>query len=328
MSDIVLRQARTVLRDFAPGVAVPEDEDGLIAAVKDALEQKREHCRSLIADAYAKQPDDFPYPGRETVGEGAHLISEVLQNESDGEALLNAFKNAGDDLLDFVEDMEPIDGFFPNQQRLFDESAGLLAVMSEERVYLEANQPAQSAIADIAAILRMEKPYGRIHELSGLNQQLRSIHRDLLDARRDDLLVGMENALAEVVEYIEDSRAANPKADLGAAKTGAEESIARRKGDAHDAKTLTKLDALSAQLDAWRDNQIAAVDQACAASGQPASGDAPATEPPRPKVVTLRREEVCPVKRLSSEQDVDAYVAAIREKLLAALEANSSVRIG
>ena len=323
LDSILLKRARSIMADFAPGVAAPDDEDGLVAAVKQALHDARDRCQELIRDAYDKQPDGYPYPGRDTVGEGAHVIGEVLANESDPIALLNAFKNAENDLLDFKEDMERVEGFFPNQQRLFDASAKLLAMMREERVYFEANQPAQDAIAKIDEILKLSEPYGRIQELNALNQELESIHRDALAVRRDDLLAGMDNALSEVREYIEDARKAHPEASLALALDNAEQSTARRKNDAHNAQTLTKLDALSAQLDAWRDNQVAAVDQACAAVSADGSG-----EPAQSKVATLRREEVCPVKRLSTEQDVDAYVEAIRAKLLDALSDNDSVRIG
>ena len=58
-------------------------------------------------------------------------------------------------------------------------------------------------------------------------------------------------------------------------------------------------------------------------------GEAGAQAPtPAKREKTLRASDVCPPKRLETPQDVDAYVEAIRAKLLKALEDNDAVRLG
>ena len=154
MSDALLSKARSILRDFADTSAVPEGEDKLIDCIQAKLEETQEHCQSLMHDHFTGLAPEFPYPGKSTIEDGLHVIGEILADRADGEAFLRAFNANGDKLLDFAEDMEPVDGFFPNQQRLFDGAVETLALMDRESFYLGDNEEAQQVIADMKGILR------------------------------------------------------------------------------------------------------------------------------------------------------------------------------
>ena len=45
------------------------------------------------------------------------------------------------------------------------------------------------------------------------------------------------------------------------------------------------------------------------------------------KIMTVRRYDLCSVKRLQSKEDIDKYVEAIREKLMKTLESCDGVQI-
>jgi hypothetical protein len=49
--------------------------------------------------------------------------------------------------------------------------------------------------------------------------------------------------------------------------------------------------------------------------------------PRRPHAKTIERRDLCRAVRLSSEADIDAYVADIRKKLIAALADHDSVSV-
>ena len=54
----------------------------------------------------------------------------------------------------------------------------------------------------------------------------------------------------------------------------------------------------------------------------------PGTPAPKPpKIMTVRRYDLCSVKRLQSKEDIDKYVEAIREKLVKTLESCDGVQI-
>ena len=60
----------------------------------------------------------------------------------------------------------------------------------------------------------------------------------------------------------------------------------------------------------------------------PAVTAKPGTPAPKPpKIMTVRRYDLCSVKRLQSKEDIDKYVEAIREKLMKTLESCDGVQI-
>ena len=59
----------------------------------------------------------------------------------------------------------------------------------------------------------------------------------------------------------------------------------------------------------------------------PAPHEAGAEKPKPQKIVQVRRYDVFPVKRLTSKDDVDAYLEGIRKKLYDTLEANDGIQI-
>lgn len=61
------------------------------------------------------------------------------------------------------------------------------------------------------------------------------------------------------------------------------------------------------------------------APAAPAKPGMPAPKPP--KIMTVRRYDLCSVKRLQSKEDIDKYVEAIREKLMKTLESCDGVQI-
>lgn len=343
----LLKHVRDIMFDFAPEINVPEDEDGLMAALKSVLADRRDHCQDLIDNEYAKRGLEYPYPGRAVVEEGLRNISEVLGSEADPETLMRAFASHEDDLLDFAEDMVRVDGFFPNQQRIFDAAVETLDLMGEERVYIEGREDVVGKIDEMKAILDKPEPYRDIATLGQMCTEVREMHDGLVDARRADLLQGIENALEEVRDYARDVSEANGVPVVGVLSK-AEEQIAMRKSMTHGAKTLTKLDALSAQLNAWRDSTMTKIDATVTTAveardsrpqskepveilsqrGEESTPVAPASKPALPRIKVLRREEVCPVKALKTPEEVDAYVESIRQKLMTALEDNDAVRLG
>ncbi len=53
----------------------------------------------------------WPYPGKDVVERGAHVLTEILEAQRDPEALLDVFVKNEDDLLDFAEDLQEVQKF-------------------------------------------------------------------------------------------------------------------------------------------------------------------------------------------------------------------------
>lgn len=384
----LMRSARDLLKDVTYTPLATDDVDTLVAAVRKALEDQQERCRSLLRNEYdASKP--WKYPGEAVVEQGAHLASVILGCAADDTALLKEFVAKEVDLIDWREEMNDVEEFFPNRQRLFDEACETRRIMREEKVYVEGNADVQSALAELGTIIDMEKPGSRVSELAGLSSRVRAAYDVVVRDKRGDLLERIDAVGAEVSDYAQSM----PEAAAHAVSTvlfDMETDLANYRTQAHQAKTCSKLDTLAARLVAWRDSQVSKIDgavercereaqeraqaqaraqvaqvsqpaydyavgsvdatdggmgaesaQAIAGGGasfgdtgstaHPSSGassDARSARPARSRVRRVSRDELCPLKRLGSEEDVEAYVDKIRVKLLAALNDADAVRVG
>ena len=313
-SDASIEKTRKVLRELDPTLTVPDDLDELVIVVRDSLTKDKEWCVLLLQEEYEKAD----YPQRDLVEQGAKITGDILANAADERALLAAFTKAETELLDWNEDVEGLRGFFPNQQRIFDEAAALLKSMQAESAYLESDAQAQEAMRAIREILHDAKPYRKIPSLTPLINDLKNAYEKVLTAGKHEVLDLMDSTLEQIEEYAD-----GLDVDASQVIAQAKEELARRKGQVHSAQSRTVLDTVRVQLDTWRKNQLAKIDKLIAPAQSP-SGEAVEEEP---RIRTVERARLCPPRLLSSEQEIDAYVGQIREKLLDALAGSDSVSI-
>ena len=343
-SDRLLKQAADIIGEFCDERIPANDEDALVQRIVAELEKAKDHCGTLNREKYVGIRE-YPYPGSSVIEKGVSAINAVLAQRSQPTALLKAIGEAGDDLLDYAEDIEAVDEFFSRQQRLFDDAVKMLGVAQQDSFYLSSSESVQDAIAKTKEILILEQPYRRISELPGLRKQFEEAHLTLVKTKRNELLdvvrAGREELAAyasQQGEFVETAKRA--VADAGRICDSLETQI-------HTAETASVLDSLKARFETWCDQSYAAVDKAVeTARAQKArevvvkatteSGEtvthvhqthAPAPKP-EPKVKAVKRTDVCVRKVLSSEADVDAYLAEVREKLLAELANVDSIRLG
>lgn len=359
-SATLVNGARAILRDLPGAPSAPDDIDGLVRAVREVLEAQKAWANGLLKDEYGQRE----YPGRALVEQGLTLASGILQSQADEVAFLKAFTDAGDELLDWAEDAEAVRGFFPNQQRLFDVAAKLQGAMAAESVYLVDSREAQDALGKIAEILNASAPYQRISELPALGDAVRRAHDEVVRVGRSDLLDSMEATMAEIHDYAEGAPlpagfmdsieqelaqkksralAADSRSQLDAFATQLEvwrnsklASIDRAIEEARDAAAreeamrIRKQDAVTIKKPIPRASSVSGVASVGSDLGRLSRpDDAPQSAPAshRSRIKTIERRDLCQAKRLTSEEDIDAYVEAIRKKLTAALADSDSVSV-
>lgn len=330
--------AKDFLRTLDSSMAVPSDEDGLAKAVKDCLEDRVERFRDMLRTKYRAER----YPGRVDVEKAIHLASEVLAQKADPEALLRDLKNQKEDILDNDEDLGRVHQFFDsNQKNLFDEALSTLSTMRDESTYVDGDADVKKALAEIEGIVRNDQPYGKIKNLRGLIAQATESYGKLCKAKRDDMLGRLDAALAGIKGYAADQDA-DAQAAVVPIVSDAEQAALRRKSAIHDADTCTKLDAIGAQIDAWRTSQLSKIDAAASAvkqkktrgpvGGKPVNNDSsngqPSEKPAALKPKVVKPSTVLPPKALHNEEEIDKYLAELKARLLAELDGFDSIRLG
>ncbi|WP_251231669.1 BREX system P-loop protein BrxC [Adlercreutzia aquisgranensis] len=348
LDDAVMVPARKLLKDLTGQISIPDDEDGLVGAVAGYLDDTAQTLKALLADEYRHAA----YPGKGVVEEGERLTTDIGSHGGNPHSLLKAFLSHKDALLDFADDYQEVQGFFPNQQRIYDDALGLVKAMEGETDYLDDPEAAE-ALRQVAEIVAMDSPYKRIKDLPELMEKVRSVHGAALSQHRRELLDRIEEARVYLLGYVEERRAPGDFAGR------IERDMTGRREDASKAASIVRLEALTAQVGKYRDDMVVAMDdalerqkaQAASAAAPPSaptqvvpasqSGSAPAASEVRTSVAraadpapqpiartkVLRRSDVCPPTKLSNDQEVEDYVRRIREQLLSAVREYGSVRL-
>ena len=316
--ETLIRKSVAFLREYLGAMDIPSDENGLIGFVLNTFETKRDHYKQLLDNFYAKAE----YPEKQLVSDALELMNSVLSQRKDNVALLKGMVQHQDDLLDLSEDMEEIEMFFKAQQPVFDTARKFLANISRERDYLSADTDAQSAVGTLSNILSMPKPYGRIGELPELMQKVKTAYAALLDMKREEVNENIRQCMQDVHQLAGEAR------DAGTLLRQADDHFAAKREEVKTASSLTDLDAMSMQLLSYKDTicrRMEALHDTPQPNPSAQGGDSPA--PHRLNIKTMRRYDLCSIKRLNSKEDIDHYIESIREKLYRALENSDGVQI-
>lgn len=316
--ETLIRKSVAFLREYLGAMDIPSDENGLIGFVLNTFETKRDHYKQLLDNFYARNS----YPEKEKMEEALELMNTILGQRKDNVALLKGMVQHQDDLLDLSEDMEEIEMFFKAQQPVFDTARKFLTNISRERDYLSADTDAQSAVSTISNILSMPKPYGRIGELPEQLQKVKTAYAALLDMKREEVNENIRQCMQDVHQLAGEAR------DAGTLLRQADDHFAAKREEVKTASSLTDLDAMSMQLLSYKDTicrRMEALHDTPQPNPSAQGGDSPA--PHRLNIKTMRRYDLCSIKRLNSKEDIDQYIENIREKLYRALENSDGVQI-
>ncbi len=101
------------------------------------------------------------------------------------------------------------------------------------------------------------------------------------------------------------------------------EELERRKEAALQATSPTQLDAMITQIYTYKDAECRWIEDWIARQNAPAT---PPTVKPK-KIKTLRRYDIVPQKRLTSEQEINAYVDDLRRLLMNELKDNDVIQL-
>ena len=318
-SEDLMRKSINFLRDYLGAMDIPSDEDGLIRFVLNTFEEKEKHYNELL-EAYKQ----VRYPEREVVENARSLVCNVLSQRKDNVALLTNMVQKQDDLLDSMEDMEGVELFFKSQRPVYDEARRQRDKIGKERDYFATDNDSQEVFRRISTILAMPKPYDRIGELPELISKAKAAYNNLLDIKRDEVLENVRQCMQDVHQLASEAH------DATALLHQADDYFVGKREAAKEADSLTELDAMITQLLNYKDN-ICRRMEVMVSDNHPSQPEtkAPAGSPaPKPKKITsVRRYDLCTVKRLQSKEDIDKYVEGIREKLMKTLESCDGIQI-
>ena len=164
----MMRDVKSMLRDYFDIMDVPDDEDGLIRFVTEKFSEQRDYYASLDA-----RYDGHKYPDRALVQTAIQLMDDVLFQKKDNIALIERVLKKEDALFDNKEAMSNgIENFFKTQVTVFDQAVQFENSLHDDLDRIAENEEAHKALNTIRLITMVQTGskfnYNRIRELNPL----------------------------------------------------------------------------------------------------------------------------------------------------------------
>ena len=310
-------QARLFLQDYFDVMNVPEDEDGLVHFIVERFEGQRKHYEALDS-RYA----GHNYPDRLVLSKALSLTQDVLAQQKDNAALVNGLLKLEGDLEDSKDDMGRVEAFFATQVDTFDKATRFIDDIQNDLEYVDVNEDAHKAICEIRLILMIPQQglynYKRIPDLNSHMDKVTAVHQKLLEAKRNDLQERIAAGMAAVHELI----GINPTdPQLKSYLMKADAYYVGRREKVKELTSLALLDGLVQPMQDYTDDIVDKINKYLHPAPKPIDPPVRPEDPPKPakRIKQVYRNYTFPAQRLKSEEDINAYVEAIREKLKNAL---------
>ena len=311
ISATMMRDVKSMLRDYFDVMDVPDDEDGLIRFVTEKFSEQRDYYASLDA-----RYDGHKYPDRALVQEAIHLMDDVLSQKKDNIALIERVLKKEDALFDNKEAMSNgIENFFKTQVTVFDQAVQFEKSLHDDLDRIAENEEAHKALNTIRLITMVQTGskfnYNRIRELNPLMDTVRTAHDKMLEEKR-----------AEVLETVRQCMEATHTAANGDSKAShliekSDRYFSQCKEKISELKSLALLDAMFLPMCQYKDDTVSNIESVLAPPApkpQPQAGKEAALA--KKKVVrAYNRQVVFQAKTLQTDADIDDYVEKIRSQL-------------
>ena len=242
---VKMKKVKDLLREYFDRMDVPEDEDRLVAFIVEYFSGQKKHYEEL-GERYRS---DRRYPDQDKVSGACQLMENILSQQKDNIALIDAVLKEEDHLFDSKEDLQDVEGFFRNQVQLFDEAAELEEKLRNELDYISHEEEANAALNQIRLITKVQGGfnYRRIPELNELIKTVHEGHNRLLVEKREevkDVLVQCRAAIIQAGDGNHEVKMILDKADTY---------YAQKEKDISEYKNLALLDGLVLQMLQYKD---------------------------------------------------------------------------
>lgn len=318
---ISTRKINTVvsfLKDYFGVMDVPNNEDDLVRFIVQLFEEEKKHLLEL------KEKDrDENHPGSREIKNAESLIQEVLLARNDHFALVNKICDLENDLLDSKEDMEDVNAFYANQVVLFKQALEeRRKVMQDEKDFLYPIPEVKEAVNAIAAITKISNQfdYGEIPKLNGYISLIRDERNKVLEEKKKELF-----DLIDICET-ELKVATNKDPKLYSILEDGKAQFDQLRQEVSKIVNLLLIETKRARITSVNDAIHNKIEKA---ENEENETNSPITKKPviKKNRKNLQRIVIFNQATLTSEEDIDRYLAQVKNKLLSYLHDGDELSI-
>lgn len=173
-----IQQARTLGKDLFHEMG-PESEDGLFGFLKEKFTLWK-----LALDRFKPLADTGDYPGKAQIDAGLALIRKPLDFD-DSYKFMAHFNSCKNELLNLSDDFHDLQNFYESQKPTWEKLRKTFDKFQLNRMELERDVRAQSALLRMQEILTAVSPYSLIREADNLMMTVGGINTTLINEQRE-----------------------------------------------------------------------------------------------------------------------------------------------
>lgn len=337
------KAVRDVMKEVFNTTVTTEDEDSIMKDFQRSSSNMINEMDKL--EVYYKQYD---YPGKNVIDTGKRLLKSVIQISGALEFFSYVSKYR-ETFFDMAEDYEPVKTFFNGeQQNIFKRSLDMLAIYDDSKTYI-VDRELEEVIEKMRSILRQDKPYKNIPQLPELRERFMERYSNILEEQSEPVKDSIKQDRSRVLEVLntksyKDEKLARYTNAFDELLDGAEQcnniSTLRSFADKADALKLRLLNEMTEE-----DNRIAQEvakrlkleqekrNEEAKQRGEKIKEEAFIEDVKQEfKVRTTKNISIKTVAktaswRLESSEDIEKYLAILRENLLKEIKEDTIINI-
>lgn len=317
-----IKAVREVMKELFGISSVSDDEDSMMRSFQSYSQDminKMEKYEIIYKSAHL--------PGEKIVAAGKKLLRAAIQIQSPMEFFSRIYSDK-DEYLDFVDDYEPVKAFFDGEQKvIFERALGLMNIYDDSKTFI-VDDMVEKAVADIKGILRKDDPYKDIPRLPELLDTFEDAYINVMKCMEAPVIEAIKDARARVFEVLDKKTYKNELSDRFVRMF---DEISYKAENCKNVATLQNIkveaDALKVRLLNEMDKRDEKIAEEKAKYNAEKSGQEPQPKVKKKKNISIKNISLSSSWRIETEQEVDKYLAALKEQILKELDEDTIINI-
>ena len=331
-TDGQIRSAKEVIKDYF-GFSVSSDDDDMIMRTFKKKAQDKLELFSEIMIEYRVNPK---LPCKSLMEQAKKNLEELLTIKEPAEF----FKTVGkkrDDLLDDADDTAPVLDFFNgDQKKIFEKAQEQIQMFENSKIYVREQEIIDN-VARMEAIVTAKNPFRQIQKLPDMSMRFVQQYGELLEKEAEEMRPIVEDDQRKVLHILDEKGFASVFRDrfLSAfeelkEKLDTSNEIATVKNIRLESDTL-KLRCLD-EITEYEEAHCPKVNPEPSVNPEtPSTSEGPVSpvqpKPKKRKNVSISNVAGARTYSIENEQDIDNFLAEMKEKLLNELDENTIITL-
>jgi hypothetical protein len=252
------------------------------------------------------------YPGSQEIERGVKITSSLLPIR-DTFAFIQALNKKKDEILDVSEDLHDLRGFYENQFSTWESLRDALRTFTTNKTALNKNPEGKAALARLEAIRKNPAPYGMIKDVNPLVTKLSEINELMLAQAREKGLMSIESKIKALTDELDKI---GPSSDVRNRILYPLQQIKLRISEESSIPNISY--------------RLAEFDEAMAETWEAMEREKHKDDskpPPQKKTKPVTLSSVVTKNVLETPEDVEIFVAQLKQKLLQELKEGVRLRL-